>query len=102
VDVGVLLQAYRLSRVIMSGEKNPFTSKPSDDVPITVEDKSFEVVRSELAQAEEALRIEENNVTSTCQREDQGMEIDNGEENDNGTGWEMWKGPWIPKPIGIV
>lgn len=22
--------------------------------------------------------------------------------NDDGPGWRMWKGPWIPKPIGMI
>jgi ribosomal biogenesis protein LAS1 len=101
MDVGVLLQAYRLSRVIMSGEKNPFRSKPSEDELLTVKEKSLEVIKLELARADEALKFEENKGKSICQPGEQDMEIDNGED-DNGLGWEIWKGPWIPKPIGAV
>jgi ribosomal biogenesis protein LAS1 len=102
MDIGVLLQAYRLLRVIMSGEKNPFRPKPSENELLTVKEKSLEAIKLELAQADEALKIEENKGTSICQPGEQDMEIDDSEGDDNSAGWEMWKGPWIPKPIGVV
>jgi ribosomal biogenesis protein LAS1 len=102
IDVGVLLQAYRLSRIIMSGEQKPFDIEPSSREPTELKEKSLEAIKLELAKADEALRIEENSDPSLAQQGGQGMEIDEAEGQDDGPGWEMWKGPWIPKPIGIA
>jgi ribosomal biogenesis protein LAS1 len=102
-EPSLLRQALRLSRAILSGEEDPFALESLANVP-EKETRSLEDIRADIARAEAILQRDEGEEedlrTPEIDEQDEHMEGDDG--NDEGTGWEMWKGPWVPKPIGVV
>jgi len=68
----------------------------SEDVPDTAETiKDLEIVKAELDKMEFDLD------TAEASKGIPARTVSNITE-DGGKGWEMWDGPWIPKPIGVV
>jgi hypothetical protein len=57
--------------------------------------KILEDLRKEMAHMESDLKSEGT--------DDESREESKGTSSgDNGKGWSLWEGPWVPKPIGVV
>lgn len=106
IEPSILREALRLTRTILSGEENLTVRELLPDVEPAApgkEIRSLENIRLDIAKAEATLQKEdekEDLPMSERGEETEGMEED--EDDGDGTGWEMWKGPWVPKPIGVV
>jgi ribosomal biogenesis protein LAS1 len=105
IEPSILREALRLTRAILSGEENLTVRElllgvePAPGKEI----RSLENIRLDIANAEATLQKEDGKEDwpmSERDEETEGMEED--EDDGDGTGWEMWKGPWVPKPIGVV
>lgn len=99
-DVPLMLQSTRLASSILNGEEN-HESFLALEHEAAEEDgvDSLEAIRTEMARTAEALESNVGNATDSHQHKDQDEEM--GSEDDGpGSGWTMWKGPWVPKPIG--
>jgi ribosomal biogenesis protein LAS1 len=97
-EPSILRQALRLARAILSGEEmsalEPLTGlEPAPEK----ETRSLDDIRADISKAEAILQEEEGKEEDLLMSERGDME-----EDDDGTGWQIWKGPWVPKPIGVV
>ncbi|KAH8668183.1 Las1-like-domain-containing protein [Tricladium varicosporioides] len=97
-DTGVLLRAVELQKTILKGGSRSASATPKrnnaavgslDDVRREIEgmQRGLEEVEGEIGEEEEDNEVGEN------------MSV---REENNARGWERWKGPWVPKPIGVV
>ncbi len=104
-EPSILRQALRLSRAILSGE-DPSAREPLRDVEPAPEKKirSLEDIRADIAKAEAILQQEEDEKVDlhTSEKFEQDEDIEEQDGDHEGTGWGMWNGPWVPKPIGVV
>lgn len=101
----ILLQAIRLSKEMLSRNgKEVILNLSTKEPPKKVKWKSLEDIQAELRDAERALQEEGNNIIAPAQpaenQQDVEMVDNNGDDDEDG--WQLWKGPWIPKPIGVV
>jgi ribosomal biogenesis protein LAS1 len=121
-DAGVLLQSTRLARALLSGQQELFSvaTVQDDKQPAEAErSMTLDDIRAEMARAREALEddpsegipiiegeesAEDSSVNSDDERTSESEDDGEDEEGDEecGSGWQIWMGPWIPKPIGIV
>jgi ribosomal biogenesis protein LAS1 len=105
-EPSILWQALRLSRAILFGEEIPLVLEPLTDLGQVAEreTRSLEDIRADLEKAEAILREEEGEEKDlrTSEKGKQPEDMEQDEEDGEGTGWEIWKGPWVPKPIGVV
>jgi ribosomal biogenesis protein LAS1 len=60
------------------------------------QERDIEAVRAEMTSMEAELNKEEDVELRMTEND---MNIDEGSQ---GKGWTIWKGPWVPKPIGVV
>jgi ribosomal biogenesis protein LAS1 len=99
----ILLQSLKLSSAILSGEEIFTAYKSVPDVEPTPEKDtgSLAEIRAHITKAEAILEEAEKEDTHISETDDQAEDVDDGNDGD-GTGWDMWKGPWVPKPIGMV
>ncbi len=104
IEPNILRQSLRLSRAILSGEEIFSELKPSINVEQAPEKeiRSLEGIRADMTKAEAILEEEAKNNLSRSVVQGQAEDVKEGDDDDDGTGWETWKGPWVPKPIGIV
>ncbi len=104
MDTGVLLQSVRLSKAILSGHEDQLLEQSEERTASKEDLKSLEDIRAEMAQAEKALEEDKNvgAVDPQLEGDNQNVEMEDNYEDDDGPGWQMWKGPWVPKPIGVV
>jgi len=60
-------------------------------------------IRADIAKAEAILQEKggEKEDLPMSERDEQTEDMED-DDGDDRTGWEMWKGPWVPKPIGVV
>jgi len=105
-EPSILQQALRLSRAILSGEEIPSAPKRLKDLEPAAEKetRSLEDIRADIAKAGAVLQEEEGEMEdlSMSERDEQAEDMEEYDDDDEGTGWEMWKGAWVPKPIGVV
>jgi ribosomal biogenesis protein LAS1 len=105
-EPSILRQALRLSRAILSGEDIPSALEPLADLEPAAEKetRSLEDIRADIAKANAILQEEECEMEDfpMSERGEQAEDMEEYDDDDEGTGWEMWKGPWVPKPIGVV
>jgi hypothetical protein len=96
-----MLESLRLSRALLSDQAD---LEAEDVSAVEGGARSLDAVRLEMAELENALQEHGDEISSELpphgEQHDADMVSDN-EDNDD-TGWQMWKGPWVPKPIGIV
>lgn len=100
-EPSTLREALRLTRAILSGEENSPACEPLPDVePASGKEiRSLEDIRADIAKADAILQEEGGKEDLPMSERDPQTE----DENDgDSTGWEMWKGPWVPRPIGVV
>lgn len=102
-DSATLLERVRLGRDLMSNEVQDIDVEWSlGEEAFDSGTKSVEEFRLDMERAAHDL---ENFQQLDAQREDMqvgDVDKDGVEDDGGGTGWEMWKGPWVPKPIGVV
>jgi ribosomal biogenesis protein LAS1 len=91
-DAESIMQLIRLQERIMSGNEAPIEDKQD----IQSKNNSLDEVRAEVAAMEKEMRsLEQDGPPRKRQK-------GGSTEESNGSGWALWQGPWIPKPIGIV
>lgn len=90
-DEGMLSRSVKLSREILLRAKGDDAQQNEDrEIPTDIEE-----MRKELREArEEAEGVVDGAEGGKRKRE--------GVVDDDGPGWKRWKGPWTPKPIGIL
>jgi ribosomal biogenesis protein LAS1 len=105
IEPSILREALRLTRAILSGEENLTVREllPGIGPASGKEIRSLENIRLDIAKAEATLQKEDGKEDLPMSERDEEIEGTEEDEDDgDGTGWEMWKGPWVPKPIGVV
>lgn len=103
-EPSILRQSLRLSRAILSGEENLSALEPLTNVELAPgkEIKSLEDIKADMAKAEAILQEEGEEDLPMSESDERAEDMEEDDVDDEGTGWEMWKGPWVPKPIGVV
>ncbi|KAI9743161.1 MAG: rRNA-processing protein las1 [Claussenomyces sp. TS43310] len=100
MDARCLLQSTRLAAAIMNGKEDydAFLSfeggSRKEKAPA-----SFEEIRAEMTKTAESLNDDHKPTLEAPMERSEDMM---GSDEELGNGWTMWKGPWVPKPIGIV
>lgn len=94
-DGGMLLRAVKLSASLLGWDVGPAVAGEGGDVRDEVE------LRRELTRAREEAERRSARAKVTGKRK-KGEEEDDGGEEGEGQGWVRWKGPWVPKPIGVL
>jgi ribosomal biogenesis protein LAS1 len=95
----VLLQAVRVSEDLMSAGKEEALAKfKLARAGPRAQDRSLQGIRAEL---EEAKRVMENEEAGASKGVAPEPDMEDA-ASDNEGGWCRWKGPWTPKPIGVV
>jgi ribosomal biogenesis protein LAS1 len=101
----ILLQVIRLSKEMLSRNGKEAILDLSTKEPVKeVKWRSLNDIQAELREAKRVLQEEEDNMIAPAWPTEKQQDVemaDNNEESDD-DGWQMWKGPWIPKPIGVV
>jgi ribosomal biogenesis protein LAS1 len=100
----ILLHVVRLSQDMFSGKRRVgITNSFKNEQVKETQSRSLEDVRVEIAKASRALEEQDNELsTSGLLEGQQDIEMADSSNDSDGDGWQMWKGPWIPKPIGVV
>jgi ribosomal biogenesis protein LAS1 len=89
-DAWILSRASNLYTEFLKDAEN-CGGAPSPESPA----KNLEGLRKEMANMESDLKSEGTDDRS-------GEESKGTSSGDNGKGWSLWEGPWVPKPIGVV
>lgn len=107
-DARYLLQSTRLAATIISSEveaehREP-SSEPVEESAAGKGTMSLEDIRLEMEAATAGLNVERHSPQSEEVEEDETSDEEMASDTDegDGLGWETWKGPWIPKPIGVI
>lgn len=110
-DVRVALQSTKLAAALVSGEEFgelETAERKSNKV------LSLEEIKAEMARTNAELKAADNSQASIDEtqagEEDTKMadnhssaeEESEDHDEEESSGWSTWKGPWIPKPIGVV
>lgn len=106
-DTEVLLKTLRLSRRVLDAVESKGSETSSEKI------ESMEDIKAEMARMEEDLTESEED-----EQEDEKEDSESHEGGDDrppgevsfttapgandGKGWTLWEGPWVPKPIGTV
>jgi ribosomal biogenesis protein LAS1 len=88
----ILLQSLRLHQRLLNEDGKPDTTET--DLALDAPAKNLEDVKRDMEEMEKDLKSEAT---------DGGPEEETtGTDSLSGKGWELWEGPWVPKPIGVV
>jgi ribosomal biogenesis protein LAS1 len=115
-EPGLMLQSLRLTRAILNGEADQeiFDVIKADTPPAENHPQSLEEIRDDMARVQRAMEAGDGARSRQSKERDSedGMdkedvlktreESSDDEMGDGDTGWTLWEGPWIPKPIGVV
>lgn len=105
IEPSILREALRLTRAILSGEENLTVREllPNVEPAPGKQIRSLENIRLDIAKAEATLAKEDGKGDLPMpERDEETEDMEEDKDDGDGTGWEMWKGPWVPKPIGVV
>lgn len=108
-DSGMLLRSVKLSRAILGWEAMSGSGSGSGSAGLrSVEEMNEEDMRNELFRARDGVeRGETRSIWGKMTgKRKKGTDEDNGDDEGDGSskrrGWFKRKGPWVPKPIGVL
>lgn len=98
-DSGMLLRSVKLSRAILGLETAAAARGLQGEEGMHEEEMRKELIRAR----DEVERGETRSIWGTVTgKRKKGTEDDEGDEGSKRRGWFTWKGPWRPKPIGVL
>lgn len=106
MDTHILLQSLKLARAVLSSEGDgPVSELIRDEPAVEKERRSLQDIRAAIEEAKTDLEGHENGedpLPGAKIPKSEDSEMGDGEDDGDGTGWQLWKGLWVPKPIGVV
>lgn len=103
-DKTILLRSVKLLREILGQSSGP-TGLQGVEGEEEEDEEDEEELRKEIFRARDDIKKGGQSTTVTLLgKRKKGEEEEEAEEEDSryGKGWFQWKGPWIPRPIGII
>ncbi|KAH6680395.1 Las1-like-domain-containing protein [Halenospora varia] len=95
---GVLLRAIELQKKILKGSSRSASASATPKKDKTAVG-SLDDVRREMEEMQRGLENVESEIEGEEEEDDEVRDV---RGDGNAKGWERWKGPWVPKPIGVV
>lgn len=105
-QANILLQSLRLSRAIISRDEGDLAFDLfTDELDAEEVTKSLEAIRADVETARITVQGSESvegDILEPKREEQQDEDMEDDDDDGDETGWQMWKGAWVPKPIGVV